>query len=195
DCVDTICILIGMRSDFRARLREYPQVAEKIDKHFIVEHLNSQEIEAAITKPADLVGVGIEGELKRKLIDDVEDYPGSLPLLQYTLTELWRESRQQGEEFLHLKTYKNLGGIEGTLQKRADEIYNSLLAEEKTVARRIFLELTQMGETTDTRRRVRLHEMANSHHSLELLQQVSDRLADKDARLITKTDDEESHDV
>ncbi|PSB65391.1 hypothetical protein C7B79_05660 [Chroococcidiopsis cubana CCALA 043] len=195
DSVDTICILIGMRSDFRARLREYPQVAEKIDKHFIVEHLNSQEIEAAITKPADLVGVGIEGELKRKLIDDVEDYPGSLPLLQYTLTELWRESRQQGEKFLYLKTYEGLGGIEGTLQKRADEIYNSLLAEEKTVARRIFLELTQMGETTDTRRRARLHEMANSHHSLELLQQVSEKLADKDARLITKTDDEESHDV
>ncbi|NHC35502.1 nSTAND1 domain-containing NTPase [Scytonema millei] len=195
DSVDTICILMGMRSDFRARLREYPQVAEKLDKHFIVEHLNSQEIEAAITKPADLVGVGIEGELKRKLIDDVEDYPGSLPLLQYTLTELWRESRQQGEKFLYLKTYEGLGGIEGTLQKRADEIYNSLLAEEKTVARRIFLELTQMGETTDTRRRVRLHEMANSHHSLELLQQVSEKLADKDARLITKTDDDESHDV
>ncbi|MBD2309765.1 AAA family ATPase [Chroococcidiopsis sp. FACHB-1243] len=195
DSVDTICILIGMRSDFRARLREYPQVAEKIDKHFVVEHLNSQEIEAAITKPADLVGIGIEGELKRKLIDDVEDYPGSLPLLQYTLTELWRESRQQGEEFLYLKTYESLGGIEGTLQKRADEIYNSLLAEEKTVARRIFLELTQMGETTDTRRRARLHEMANSHHSLELLQQVSEKLADKDARLITKTDDDESHDV
>ncbi|MBD2304727.1 caspase family protein [Chroococcidiopsis sp. FACHB-1243] len=195
DSVDTICILIGMRSDFRARLREYPQVAEKIDKHFVVEHLNSQEIEAAITKPADLVGVGIEGELKRKLIDDVEDYPGSLPLLQYTLTELWRESRQQGEKFLYLKTYEGLGGIEGTLQKRADEIYKSLLPEEQTVARRIFLELTQMGETTDTRRRARLHEMVNSHHSLELLQQVSEKLADKDARLITKMDDDESHDV
>ncbi len=117
DCVDTICILIGMRSEFRARLREYPQVAEKLNKPLNVEHLNYQEIEAAITKPADLVGLGIEGELKQKLINDVEDYPGSLPLLQYTLTELWRESRKQGDDFLRLEIYKNLGGIEGTLQK------------------------------------------------------------------------------
>ena len=195
DCVDTICILIGMRSDFRARLREDPQVAEKLNKPLNVEHLNYQEIEAAITKPADLVGLGIEGELKQKLINDVEDYPGSLPLLQYTLTELWRESRKQREEFLRLKTYEDLGGIEGTLQKRADEIYKRLLAEEKSVARRIFLELTQIGETTDTRRRVRLQELVNSHHSLELLQQVSEKLAAQDARLITKTDDKDSHNV
>ncbi|MDF5737276.1 MAG: WD40 repeat domain-containing protein, partial [Nostoc sp. S13] len=63
------------------------------------------------------------------------------------------------------------------------------------MARRIFLELTQMGETTDVRRRVRLGELVNSHHSLELLQQVSEKLADKDARLITKTDEPDSQDV
>ncbi|MDV2993263.1 MAG: Tol-Pal system protein TolB [Chroococcidiopsis sp. SAG 2025] len=195
DDVETICILIGMRSDFRGRLREYPQLAEKIHKPFIVEHLNPQEIEEAITKPANLVGLGIEGTLKQQLINDVEGYSGSLPLLQYTLTELWRESRKQGDEFLRLEIYQNLGGIEGTLQKRADEVYHSLLAAEKIVARRIFLELTQIGETTDTRRRVRLQEMVNSHHSLDLLQRVSEKLADKDARLITKTDDLDSQEI
>ena len=116
-------------------------------------------------------------------------------MLQYTLTELWRESRNQGDEVLSLKTYEDLGGVEGTLQKRADAVYESLSATEKTVARRIFLELTQMVETTDVRRRVRLRELVNSHHSLELLQQVSEKLADKDARLITKTDEPDSQDV
>ncbi|MFW9261055.1 WD40 repeat domain-containing protein, partial [Nostoc sp. CALU 546] len=85
--------------------------------------------------------------------------------------------------------------MEGTLQKRADAVYESLSAIEQTVARRIFLELTQMGETTDVRRRVRLGELVNSHHSLELLQQVSEKLADKDARLITKRDEPDSQDV
>ncbi len=80
-------------------------------------------------------------------------------------------------------------------KNRADEVYNSLLAVEKSVARRIFLELTQIGETTDTRRRVRLQELVNFYHSLELLQQVSEKLAAKDARLITKTDDKDSHNV
>ncbi|MEH2305913.1 nSTAND1 domain-containing NTPase, partial [Nostoc sp.] len=196
DCTDNLYIFIGMRSDFRGRWREYPKFASRIHKPYInVEHLNREEIEEAITKPADWVGLGIEGRLKQQLINDVEDYPGSLPLLQYTLTELWRESRNQGDELLSLKTYEDLGGVEGTLQKRADAVYESLSATEKTVARRIFLELTQMGETTDVRRRVRLGELVNSHHSLELLQQVSEKLADKDARLITKTDEADSQDV
>jgi WD40 repeat protein len=185
-----------MRSDFRGRWREYPKFAGRINKPYInVEHLTREEIEEAITKPADWVGLGIEGRLKQQLINDVEDYPGSLPLLQYTLTELWRESRNQGDDVLSLKTYQDLGGVEGTLQKRADAVYESLSATEKTVARRIFLELTQMGETTDVRRRVRLGELVNSHHSLEILQQVSEKLADKDARLITKTDEPDSQDV
>ncbi|MEH2332124.1 nSTAND1 domain-containing NTPase, partial [Nostoc sp.] len=193
---DNLYIFIGMRSDFRARWREYPEFASRIHKPYInVEHLTREEIEEAITKPADWVGLGIEGRLEQQLINDVEDYPGSLPLLQYTLTELWRESKNQGDEVLSLKTYEDLGGVEGTLQKRADAVYESLSATEKTVARRIFLELTQIGETTDVRRRVRLRELVNSHHSLELLQQVSDKLADKDARLITKTDEPDSQDV
>ncbi|MBD2680958.1 MULTISPECIES: caspase family protein, partial [Nostoc] len=196
DCTDNVYIFIGMRSDFRGRWREYPKFAGRIHKPYInVEHLNRKEIEEAITKPANWVGLGIEGRLKQQLINDVEDYPGSLPLLQYTLTELWRESRNQGDEVLSLKIYEDLGGVEGTLQKRADEVFDSLSPTQKTVARRIFLELTQMGETTDVRRRVRLRELVNSHHSLELLQQVSEKLADKDARLITKTDEPDSQDV
>ncbi|MEH2173915.1 nSTAND1 domain-containing NTPase [Nostoc sp.] len=196
DCTDNLYIFIGMRSDFRGRWREYPKFAGRINKPYInIEHLSREEIEEAITKPADWVGLGIEGRLKQQLINDVEDYPGSLPLLQYTLTELWRESRNQGDDVLSLKTYEDLGGVEGTLQKRADAVYESLSPTEKTVARRIFLELTQMGETTDVRRRVRLRELVNSHHSLELLQQVSDKLADKDARLIIKTDEQDSQDV
>ncbi|MGJ5672185.1 MAG: caspase family protein [Nostochopsis sp.] len=196
DCTDNLYIFIGMRSDFRGRWREYPEFASKIHKPYInVEHLKRQEIEEAITQPANCVGLGIEGRLKQQLINDVEDYPGSLPLLQYTLTELWWESRNQGDEVLSLKTYEDLGGVEGTLQKRADAVYDSLSATEKTVARRLFLELTQMGETTDVRRRVRLQELVNSHHSLKLLQHVSEKLANKDARLITKTDTPYSQDV
>ncbi|NEQ06958.1 MAG: hypothetical protein F6K37_13735 [Moorea sp. SIO4E2] len=196
DNKDNLIVLIAMRSDFRGRLREYPQLVEKINKPLInVDHLNRQEIEEAIAKPAELVGLGIEGRLKQQLINDVEDYPGSLPLLQYTLTELWKQSRQQQERFLRLETYQQLGGIEGTLEKRANQVFDSLSAEEQSVARRLFLELTQVGDTLDTRRRVSLGELVNSHHSLELLDAVSQTLASSENRLITRSHQENSQDV
>ena len=191
---DNLIVLIAMRSDFRGRLRDYPQLVEKINRPYInVDQLNRQEIEEAIALPAELVGLGIEGRLKQQLINDVEDYPGSLPLLQYTLTELWKQSRQQ--KFLYLKTYQQLGGIEGTLEKRANQVFDSLSAEEQSVARRLFLELTQVGDTLDTRRRVRLGELVNSHHSLELLDGVSQTLASSENRLITRSHQENSQDV
>ncbi|WP_424096385.1 hypothetical protein [Moorena producens] len=191
---DNLIVLIAMRSDFRGRLRDYTEFVEKINRPYInVDQLNRQEIEEAISKPAELVGLGIEGRLKQQLINDVEDYPGSLPLLQYTLTELWKQSRQQ--KFLYLETYQQLGGIEGTLEKRANQVFDSLSPEEQSVARRLFLELTQVGDTLDTRRRVRLGELVNSQHSLELLDAVSETLASSDNRLITRSHQENSQDV
>ncbi|NEO39847.1 MAG: hypothetical protein F6J90_27345 [Moorea sp. SIOASIH] len=193
---DNLIVLIAMRSDFRGRSRKYPQFVEKINRPLInVDHLNRQEIEEAIALPAELVGLGIEGRLKQQLINDVEDYPGSLPLLQYTLTELWKQSRQQQERFLRLETYQQLGGIQGTLEKRANQVFDSLSAEEQSVARRLLLELTQVGDTLDTRRRVRLGELVNSHHSLELLDAVSQKLASSENRLITRSHQENSQDV
>jgi WD40 repeat protein len=194
DTTPNLQLIIGMRSDFRGRLREYPQFARMTSK-VNVGHLNREEIQEAIEKPAEFVGLGIEGSLKQQLIVDVEDYPGSLPLLQYTLTELWQEARKQGERFLRLATYQGLGGIEGTLEKRADVVYESLLPEERIVAKRIFLELTQVGDTLDTRRRVKLGDLVNSHHSLAMLEQVTQKLANQENRLITRTGADSAEDA
>ena len=95
-------IILGIRSDFRSRLREYKQFSAQMSK-FNVGHLSREEIREAIEKPAEWAGTLIQGELKQQLINDVEGYPGSLPLLQYTLTELWKEARDQKEIFLVLR--------------------------------------------------------------------------------------------
>ena len=181
-------IILGIRSDFRSRLREYPKFAAQMSK-FNVEHLSREEIREAIEKPAEWVGLKIEDGLKQQLINDVEDYPGSLPLFQYTLTELWKKMRAQQEIFLRLETYQELGGIEGTLEKRADEVYANLSDIQKQVAKRIFLELTQMGELLERRRRVSLRGLLNSYHSYKLLNEVVHILANPENRLITLTED------
>ncbi|MEM1172490.1 MAG: caspase family protein, partial [Cyanobacteria bacterium P01_H01_bin.35] len=193
---DKFCVVLGMRADFLDQCSKYLKLANQIKQcQFLVTPLEKEEIEEAIKKPAELVGMQVESGLVTNMTRDFLDNPGSLPLLQYTLHELWK-SATQGEdktEYLTEKTYENLGGIKGTLTKRADQVYNSLDDLERSVAKRIFLELVQPGEqtgnsgkVTDTRRRVILEKLQNEKHSLELLQQVSDTLADPNNRLITK---------
>ncbi|MGK7946969.1 MAG: caspase family protein [Microcystaceae cyanobacterium] len=181
-------IIIAMRDDFRGRLKEFPLFDEAMSK-VIVPHLNREEIEEAIVQPAKVVGLEIEERLKQQLINDVEDYPGSLPLLQYALTELWKETWLKNQEtVLRLSVYEKLGGIKGTLEKRAEAIYQSLSPDYQKVAKRIFLELTQVGDTFDARRRVKLGDLVNSHHSLAILNDVTSLLANEENRLLIRSD-------
>lgn len=148
-----LCLIITMRADFFSKCleQEYGGLAKKIQEHLVtVTPMNREELETAIIKPAQQVNLAVEPELVSQMIADVKNSPGSLPLLQYTLTELWQ---QRTEERLTLTTYSKLGGVRGTLQTRATEVYESLSLEEQQATKRIFLELTQLGEgTEDTRR-------------------------------------------
>ncbi|MEH2368864.1 nSTAND1 domain-containing NTPase [Nostoc sp.] len=175
-----LCLIITMRADFFGRCleQEYGGLAKKIQEHLVtVTPMNREELKTAIIKPAQQVNLAVEPELVSQMIADVENSPGSLPLLQYTLTELWQ---QRTEERLTLTTYSKLGGVRGTLQTRATEVYESLSLEEQQATKQIFLELTQLGEgIEDTRRQILQQDLATSQHSEALINRVIQRLADE----------------
>ncbi|MEQ8385627.1 MAG: caspase family protein [Coleofasciculus sp. A1-SPW-01] len=177
-----LTVVITMRADFFGKCAEqdYGGLANRIQENLVtITPMNTEELAAAITEPAKQVGLEIERELVTQMLQDVEG-PGSLPLLQYTLTELWR---QRQLNLLTLADYTKLGGVKGTLQKRADQVYESLSKEQQLIAKRIFLELTQLGEgTEDTRRQVFKQDFINNKLSQELVEQVITQLAD--ARLL-----------
>ncbi|MHC5596517.1 MAG: nSTAND1 domain-containing NTPase [Nostoc sp.] len=175
-----LCLIITMRADFLGKCleQEYGGLAKKIQEHLVtVTPMNREELKTAIIKPAELVNLAVEPELVSQMIADVENSPGSLPLLQYTLTELWQ---QRTEERLTLTTYSKLGGVRGTLQTRATEVYESLSLEEQQATKRIFLELTQLGEgTEDTRRQVVQRDLVTSQHPEFVINRIIQRLADE----------------
>ena len=122
--------------------------------------------------PAQRRGVTFEPALLAALLHDVTDRPGALPLLQYTLTELF-ESRR-GDRITHA-AYQQLGGISSALVKRADGLLSSLGDDADEVARQVFLRLitlTEGGE--DTRRRVLQSELEDLDVDRRLLRSVLD---------------------
>ena len=175
-----LCLIITMRADFFGKCleQEYGGLAKKIQECLVtVTPMNREELETAIIKPAEYMNLAVEPELVSQMIADVEDSPGSLPLLQYTLTELWQ---QRTEERLTLTTYSKLGGVRGTLQTRATEVYESLSLEEQQATKRIFLELTQLGEgTEDTRRQLLQRDLVTSQHPEAVINRIIQRLADE----------------
>jgi serine/threonine protein kinase/WD40 repeat protein/DNA-binding SARP family transcriptional activator len=148
-----IRVLVTLRADFYDRPLSIEGFSELMRQYTeVITPLNSAELTAAIRQPAALAGVSVEPDLITTLVSDVKQQPGALPLLQYTLTELFE---QRSADTLTLAAYNELGGILGALASRADEIYQSLTSEQQVACKQLFLRLVTLGEgVEDTRRRV-----------------------------------------
>ena len=181
------CLVLTMRADFFGKCaeQEYSGLVRHIQENLVtVTPMSEAELREAIIKPAELVNFKVEPELVKEILKDVNNAPGYLPLLQYTLTEVWK---QRNNNCLQLKTYAKLGGVMGTLQKRATEVYESFSQLQQAAIRHIFLNLTQLGEgTEDTRRRVLQQDLINQKYPAEVINEVVQKLADE--KLIVTTE-------
>jgi hypothetical protein len=175
-------VLLTMRTDFLGECVSYPALAAALaDGQELVGPMSEEELRQAIERPAYLVGCEPELGLAERLLRDVEGRPGALPLLQYTLWELWR--RRDGRR-LTIAAYREIGGVQGALERRADEVVDNLNDAEREVCRRIFLRLTQPGEgIEDFKRRASFGELVPAGADPMVVEAVIHRLAD--ARLIT----------
>ncbi len=151
-------VIITLRADFYDRPLQYVDFGDLLRQRTVsVLPMTPDELEQAISQPAEQIGVALEPGLAATIIRDVGDQPGTLPLLQYALTELFE--RRDGR-MLTLAAYDESGGVTGALARRADEIYDGLDASGQEASRQLFLRLVTLGEgVEDTRRRVRLSEL------------------------------------
>jgi energy-coupling factor transporter ATP-binding protein EcfA2 len=175
-------VALTMRADFYPKCAAYPELAAGIAAHqFLVSPMHEGELRQAIEAPARRVGLEFEEGLIATILADVADQPGALPLLQHALLELW-ERRRGG--MLTLEGYRESGGVQGAIARRADALYDSFTPEQQAIARSILLRLTQPGEgTEDTRRRATLDELITRAEEREAVERVINQLCD--ARLLT----------
>jgi len=148
-----IKVIITLRADFYDQPLLYSEFGKLIRQRTeLVLPLSPEELEEAITAPARRIGMLIENSVVSAIINDVNQQPGALPLLQYALTELFE--RREGRA-ITMNAYEEIGGTLGALGRRAEELYSSFDDKTQAAARQMFLRLVTLGEgTEDTRRRV-----------------------------------------
>jgi len=151
-------IVITMRGDFYGHALAYRSLSDKLQDRVVnLPPMSRAELEQAIREPADKVGLSFQPGLVERIINDVGDEPGNLPLLEFVLERLWQE--RQGGQLFH-DSYESMGGLQGALAKKADDTYGRFSEVEKQAIQRIFLQLVHPGASTeDTRRRAFLSEI------------------------------------
>lgn len=184
DSADTdlsdISLLLTFRADFYGIGLRNRTIADALQGR--VENLGPmtrEELREAILRPAGVVH--FENGLIDTLLDDVENKPGSLPLLQFALREMWgRLDRRRMTRI----AYDAIGGVEGALAKRAQAAYEILTSEGANkhadlLFRRLFTRLVAVGQgAEDTRRIVGREELDPETWAL------AQRLAGEDNRLV-----------
>jgi tetratricopeptide (TPR) repeat protein/energy-coupling factor transporter ATP-binding protein EcfA2 len=109
--------------------------------------MRRQELVDAIVRPAHATGVSFENGLIDRILDDTEVQPGGLPLLEFTLSELWHSS--SGEQLTH-SLYDKVGGIKEVITQSAENVYRDLNASQRKSAMRILARLIHVGSAEDT---------------------------------------------
>lgn len=180
-------VVLTMRADFYGKCATLPELATAVSQHQeLVGPMIREELRRAIETPARLAGSDIEPGLVDQLVREVAAQPGALPLLQYALAELWEKSRDLGQSQMTSAAYRELGGWEGALSRRADAVFGVFKGTPReNLCRRLFLRLVQPGEgTEDTKRLVRWEEMQRGSPQ-EDAELEATLLALVDSRLLT----------
>ncbi|MBR8839700.1 MAG: caspase family protein [Stigonema ocellatum SAG 48.90 = DSM 106950] len=153
----TLDIVLTLRSDFEPRfvnstLKNY---WSKEKARFPVRAMTTEELRQVITGPAVERMLDFSPlNLVDQLIDEVGQMPGALPLLSFTLSELYVKCIERESRTLSKTDYDALGGIAGSLTNRATEEYNQLDKEQQATMQRVLLRMVTIEGGEPTRRRL-----------------------------------------
>jgi hypothetical protein len=126
-----VWVVATMRSDFFDRLETLAELAAlSAESRYLLLPPSDAEIGQMIREPAREAGLRFEVDPVRGIsLDDVirraaaTDH-GALPLLSFLLENLWRRRSEAG--ILTFAAYEELGGLEGAIGRRAEDVFLTL---------------------------------------------------------------------
>jgi hypothetical protein len=154
-----VWVIATLRADYFARCAELPERFRDLfigaDGIFTVGGPRPAEMAQMIRLPAAIAGIqferhkgGDEG-LDDLLLNDAAGNPTVLPLLEFTLEELWRRSLAAGTPVLRFADYKDLGGLHGALKLRANEVFDGLNADVQSSLPEVLAALVRTDATDE----------------------------------------------
>jgi tetratricopeptide (TPR) repeat protein len=147
-----VWVMCTLRSDFYPRLANLPKLGalkEGAGQYDLMPPTAS-EIGQMIRLPANAAGLRFEEDpasserLDDMLRDAAAGHREILPLLQFTLEELYQRRTEDG--MLTLAAYRELGGVEGSLAQRAESLFKQLPDDVEAQLPKVLNALVSVGQ-------------------------------------------------
>ncbi|MEZ4426399.1 MAG: caspase family protein [Nannocystaceae bacterium] len=142
-------VLITVRADFEPQLRGGPLAPRLSAARFVVPPMSADELREVIEGPAGARVMYFEPpSLIDKLVNEVIATPGGLPLLSFTLSELYRrylERADRDDRALRSSDYEAMGGVMGALHSRASALVDEASPAERETIQAMILRMVSLG--------------------------------------------------
>lgn len=126
-----VWVVATLRSDFYEQASAIAELRElkEGDGQYHLAPLTAMELSQAVLRPAEIAGLTFEesaerGHLAEELINAALEHTDPLPLLSYTLDQLYERSSAATTGLMTFRAFDELGGLKGALARRADEARN-----------------------------------------------------------------------
>jgi tetratricopeptide (TPR) repeat protein len=185
-----VWVIATMRSDFLDQLNEAPALValSQGSGRYLLSPPSEGELGQIVRLPAREAGLRFETDpdsgvsLDEEILAAAAGQPDALPLLEYLLDQLWQKRGEEG--CLTFEAYRAIGGLEGALGQRAEQIHEGVLSDAGREAfPRVLRQLVTAGEGAEgvaTARTVALDEFPSG----TALREVVDAYLAADARLL-----------
>ncbi len=195
-----LSLILTLRSDFEPRFLTSALQSDWANSRFVVRAMRPDELRDVVEKPATEMALYFEPvNLVDRLVDEVAQMPGALPLLSFTLSEMyinlhraWLEAGQEDRALTVNANFEQQGGVAGSLTRRANEEYYNLPdGEHRLTMSRVMLRMVEIEGGEAVKRRVLKPELI---YSSEAENQRVERVLDSliDTRLIVTGTEAES---
>jgi len=155
-----IHVVLTMRSDFIGDCARFHGLPEAVSRsQFLVPDMTRDQREDVIRKPLKLAGSEVDPYLVQRALNDTNDEPGPLPILQHAMMRCWERAvhrrKQEVDDSPHLSIddYNAVGGVEQALSVHANEILKTLARQPdstgiglKLATKRVFQALTETDQ-------------------------------------------------
>ncbi|BBL75023.1 ATP-binding protein [Methylomagnum ishizawai] len=154
--------LAGMRGEFYPEAAGHPVLGalKAGEGQYDLSPPNEAELGEIIRYPARAAGMDFElregRRLDARLLENAAANPNALPLLEFTLDELYRRARERGETVLSYADYDALGGLDGAVAKAAEDAVQALGEANLAAVRNVFRQLVDWDGGKALRRRAAL---------------------------------------
>ena len=148
-----LTVVFTCRADFYGHVLDYRPLVDRIRENAQVSlgPMDEKELREVVEAPAAKVGLEFEPGLSRRILGDVGQEPGRLPLLSFLLEQLWKQRRGA---VLTNEAYDAMGGVDGAIATVAEDVFNNLPEPDQERLSKLFIQLVSVGEESeDTRRR------------------------------------------